>query len=132
MSDKERLYEIKKVAGLDYLIGGTKVEEYWDWLVKQAEKVELLQDELEKEVQSHIDTASVLSNVIKENRQIKGAYDDRCEDIDSYLQTFVDIRKVLYSCSKLEDKIKEIEEIIIFAYDNIEESENRTLEDWLR
>ncbi|MGM7720548.1 hypothetical protein [Metabacillus sp. Hm71] len=40
MTDKERLEEIKKVAGLDYLIGGTKVEEHWDWLIKQAEKVE--------------------------------------------------------------------------------------------
>lgn len=126
MTDKERLEEIKKVAGLDYLIGGTKVEEYWDWLVKQVDIM-----------QSHAPEGRNYTNaqyveLLQENEQIKGAYDDRCEDIEGYLQTLADIRKVLYSCSKIEDKIKEIEEIIIFGYDNNEESENRTLEDWLR
>jgi len=38
MTDKERLEEIKIVTGLDYLIGGTKLEKHWDWLIKQAEK----------------------------------------------------------------------------------------------
>lgn len=52
MTDKERLEEIKKVAGLDYLIGGTKVEEHWDWLIKQAEKVELLEKRLNELAQT--------------------------------------------------------------------------------
>lgn len=119
-------YETKKVKPLSEILPPQKLEEI---IINYTHELTQLREYYDECLIQHKDKINQLK---KELKQVKGAYDDRCEDIEGYLQTFLDIRKVLYSCSKIEDKIKEIEEIIIFGYDNNEESENRTLEDWLR
>lgn len=96
MTDKEKLNEIRKVAGLDYLIGGTKVEEYWDWLVKQ---VELMQSH-SPEGRNYTNAQYV--ELLQENEQLRESIETLNEIIGMYEQADED------------------------------DSENRTLEDWLR
>lgn len=115
MTDKERLEEIKKVAGLDYLIGGTKVEEYWDWLVKQVDIM-----------QSHAPEGRNYTNaqyveLLQENellksklKKIEDAFGDKMMDDLTFIN---EVGKILESV-----KVGDQEGV----------SENRTLEDWLR
>lgn len=58
-TNAERLEEIKKAPGVDYLLGGTALEVHWDWLIQQAERVL----ELEKTIaqrDSFIETLQVV------------------------------------------------------------------------
>jgi len=73
----------------------------------------------------------IIVKLKEENKQVKVAYDDRCDDIVSYKETFTSIAKVLLSCSKRNDKLKEIEEIVNGSLADIDGSEKRTLDDWL-
>jgi len=114
------------------LSGGFQFDE------EQAQDLQELQDTmlyifdaLEQSISITDYQSEVRSEIIvklkEENKQVKVAYDDRCDDIVSYNETFTSIAKVLLSCSKRNDKLKEIEEIVNGSLADIDGSEKEHL-----
>ena len=115
--DKKRLNYIKQ--HLDWSKSfKTKTDNSW--------KPSVVGEFKHEDIEFLINTIELLQ---KENKLIKQAYADRCFDIDCQTETLRSIVKVLLSCSKINDKLKENEEIANGSL--TDESENRTLDDWL-
>ena len=107
------------------------LQELQDMMIYIFEKQDNMIDQESQAFEFMRHTAETRKEQIKkleeENKQVKAAYDDRCDDIDSYNETFTSIAKVLLSCSKRNDKLKEIEEIVNGSLADIDGSEKEHL-----
>lgn len=74
MTDKERLEEIKN-NDISYLLYGTKLKDYWEWLIEQAERVR----ELEEERSEWKDTAQSYYMTNQELREQNKRYREALE-----------------------------------------------------
>ena len=117
----EKMKEILEKEINGFIMGGLSGgfqfdEEQAQYLQELQDAMIYIFDALEQSISITDHQSEVRSEIIvklkEENKQVKVAYDDRCDDIVSYKETFTSIAKVLLSCSKRNDKLKEIEEIV--------------------